>query len=331
MSDVHIIYTPNAGLFKLDDLWMNLREGLQAEDPRVISLRDNYDRLKERFPEMPSEVGVATYGTIPKRESDQAFEERANDPFIKHATSYAPLDILETALGFRSEDVGDPATGEMVYRAFSYLVMDRAFSPRAALPDDIHTTLLFASFIPKIEGVKIRFREGLQGAVKGGVPEEKTSLLRNILAPILDAYPDRWSSLERAYDFYKAMFEADQVSREFPLYFHPPGSFYPSLYRVDLRGGVECPEILMKAIEYVEMGCRSEGLDHIPENVMESMVQMKRDRFGATASANSMEELLDGLPMPKTIITDIYIVDRFPELKGRIQTSEYGHAVNNFK
>jgi hypothetical protein len=74
---------------------------------------------------------------------------------------------------------------------------------------------------------------------------------------------------------------------------------------------------------YIKIGCEVQGLSEIPEDVKKTVMIGQKDYFGGTENTSTMEQLLSKLPEPQTIITDIYIVDRFPELKGKIRTSEF--------
>jgi len=60
-------------------------------------------------------------------------------------------------------------------------------------------------------------------------------------------------------------------------------------------------------------GCRLAGRADADERVAE-MKGPAKDLFGSTKDCTTLGELLRSLPEPRTLITDLYIVDHFPEL-----------------
>ena len=90
-----------------------------------------------------------------------------------------------------------------------------------------------------------------------------------------------------------------------------------------LKDEIKIPEIYDRALGYIEKGCEVQGLNEIPEKVLEQLEILKQDQFGETKISEDLVRLAEELPEPKVLITDIYIVDRFPWLKDKFESVEF--------
>lgn len=98
-TKLRIIYTPEADEFRFGD-WGTFFDRAPG-DPETEKLRKNYASLRQRFQDLPQEVGVVTYRSAIKRLAQGWREEPEG------LESYMPLGILNRVLALRKEE-GDP-------------------------------------------------------------------------------------------------------------------------------------------------------------------------------------------------------------------------------
>ncbi len=313
MPDLRIIYTSESDNFRLDAFEMiSLRS---PEKGLLQGLKECYEKLKQNFPDLPQQVGVVTYDDFFKGLSKNMLKEIDNPQ-----SSYMPLDILEQVLKFEEVDLDNPLDRNYAYRALGRIVSH----PAIILDDRLinNPTVLYSQTIPDFIHIKKLTQGALEKARKldpetpdqNEIKKAHVSELEKLLG-VFSEFPT-FEDLRKVYENVKKSFEKNKVSREFPLYFSPPDS-PPSLYSVSLVNKIETPEFLEGLMELLHAGCKASGFDKVPEKVQEEIDSLKRDMFGETKRADTLDELLSKLPEPKTIITDLYIADVFPELVKR--------------
>lgn len=310
MSELQIIYTPEADNLRLSDIEMIGPR--QPGDPLLKNLRDNYQKLRGKITDLPSKVGIVTYEFLFKQYSREMLEEVKSSQLINSTTNYILLDVFREALNLRNENYLDNALAEnMVYRNMMYLMshecvcLDRELISKKAV--------FFSSTISSAERVIGGFNQSLEKLKELDEGGKLTSSIENITEKLKEIYPN-FNQLEEVHQEIKKRLKANKVSESFPLYFLHRDYFFASMYSVSLAEKIETPDYLPRFLEYIKEGCKASGLNEIPENVKKMIIVGQKDRFGETKRINTLNELLDKLPNPKTIITDMYIVDRFPEL-----------------
>jgi len=307
MVKLRVIYTPEADEFRLNNVEriMSIRN---PKNPLLQKLRGNYRKLRQPFPDIPEQVGVVTYNNLFKNVSKRMLSELENPD-----TTYMPLVVLEEACNLRNEDLENPIKRDYVYRAIgrvmhhSSVLLDRQLTSSAPI--------MLSSNIPSFQKVLQEFRKAKKLLEKEKAPEMWCRTLEESIE-VLKKMPT-FDDLGKVKDDIQKRFEANKVSRGFPLYYLPRDSYFASIDLVGLEDRVEIPEIYEKTIEYIREGCRVSGLDEVPPKVQEELDALKRYRFGETRDLHTLDELLKLLPEPQTIITDLYIVDHFPELVER--------------
>src|SRR3989338_575629 len=94
MSELRIIYTPDAENFRIDKLIPHQVRYLS--DHLSQKLRESYQKLRAQMPDLPSKVGIVNYDIISKRFI------RARSP-ENPSTYYYPLDIFEKILALEED------------------------------------------------------------------------------------------------------------------------------------------------------------------------------------------------------------------------------------
>lgn len=321
MSDIHIVYTEETSHFKMHIPLEG--PGEQITNPDAERLRSSYLQLREVVPGLPQRVGVVTYDNAFKRLSREELKERREDDSIAHVTSYGPLDILEAALSLRGEDVSSHVTMQYVSRTLECLIMYGSIGLDHTLPSKARGHWTLASISPVAVHVASEVERVAsivdQTKLRGRAPN-----LHELSEMVRATYPS-WEDLQKIHDYLLARFEANRVSREFPLNFMPPGNVSTALYTVDTHGERKLPSALAGAIESLR---KLSGDEEFPPDVLADFDKHQVDTFGITRTAGNLAILLEKLPKPATIITDIYIVDAFPELRaGNLKTTEFSFDV----
>ena len=303
MSKLQIIYTPETDHSRLSDtgIWGWKQPG----DPSTQRLRVNYQKLRENFQNLPLKVGIVTYNTLFKEESGRLLAE-IEDP----TTTYMPLDILKCAVDLRNEDTNDAISREYALRTLRHLLTHHSimFDDNLSARKEI----LFASMIPLAKEALGILQESA-GKTDSEIESKFASLSDKIISTIKGNYPTNYNQLEVVYQEVVRKFEANKVSKDFPLYFLP-SPYTPVLYSVSLVDEIETPEYIPEILKILELGCKASGLNKIPDDMKKRVMAGQKDKFGETIRLLQLEELLKILPEPKTLITDLYIVDQFPEI-----------------
>lgn len=314
MEKVKIIYTPNADDFRLGDA--DLFGEKYIKDSAVEKLRRNCAILRKRIPSVPFKIGIVTFPYLMKQWCREKVHNLKNP-----TTNYVPLDLLRRVLDFKNEDSENPLTREYVYRATSLLFSHTAIGLDDSLrfrKEILGSTCTLSAKKSKenlndvAKKIKEKFGDG-----------ETYQLVMRIQRLIDEIYPS-FKGLEQVYNEIKEKFEANNVSADFPLYYLPGGSTVPFIFSVSLEESIERDPIIDKTLEYIAEGCKVMGLKEIPKDTRWQIERLQKDRFGKTEMVESLDNLLEVLPYPKTIITDIYIADHFPSLKDLdLETQEF--------
>lgn len=285
-----------------------------AGSPAVQNLRKNYQKLRGKFQNLPLEVGVITSHEILKQDSRKKLEELKDAAIVKSTTTYMPLDILRKTLELRSKDLTDPLVGEYVYRTLDYLMCNSSLTLDKSLIQRMTNTILLGPCIPSIERVQVELQKDIEEVrQKTKDFDEQFDKIRKEMIKLKKMYPT-WDDFNTLYEHILERFKANKVSESFPLYFFPPGRCLTFLYSVSLLDEIETPECIPKILEWIKKGCEVRGLKEIPEDVKRTVMIGQKDKFGETKMIESLKDILDKLPEPKTLITDLYIVDHFPQL-----------------
>ncbi len=311
MSDLNIIYVPETSDFR-DGGVLGICSVQNNESAAL--LREKYKKIKETFPWLPKELGIASHNLLFK-----AFAKRDADKIENRTTSYLPLDLLERALKVRTEDFSDSLSRECAYRTISSLIIHPAISMNDDLTNTMGNLVPYCAAIPHLEGA-IDISKQCTQEIKN---EEILSYLKSISEHI-ESLP-RWELLQNIYNHVLKTFEANKVSRDFPLNFYPSKIYFPELFSVKLEDRLETPEYLREVENGIKDNLRILGFKDIPAEFAEQLRMLQKDFFGETRRVETnLELLLETLPAPKTILTDTYIVDIFPQLKAmNFETFEY--------
>lgn len=179
-----------------------------------------------------------------------------------------------------------------------------------------HYRYFSADLREKIEGMKKK--DGNRQDLR-----EIIETLEEVRDNIDKAIPE-WELIERLKAKIETRFKANKVSETFPLYFIPLGAVNPHLFFVSLKEEIETPEYVHKFLELIKAGCKASGMKEVPEKMRREVMIGQKDKFGKTLEIEGIEHLLSQLSPPKTIISDIYMVDRFPELQeADLETHEF--------
>ncbi len=148
-------------------------------------------------------------------------------------------------------------------------------------------------------------------------------MFREMQELIRKIYPS-FEDIQKVYEEVRQRFAANHVSGDFPLFYVPKDSQMNYTFSVSLEEHVERDPIIDTMLGYIAEGCKASGMEEIPEEMRWEIERLQKDRFGKTKMFGSLDGLLEELPEQKVIVTDVYIVDHFPELKRMdFQTHEF--------
>jgi len=314
MEKIRIIYVNNADEFRLGDADMFGEKYI--DDPAVEKLRRNHAVLKQKFSSVPSKIGVVTFPYMIKQWCKEEVQNIENS-----TTSYVPLDILRKVLDLKDKNFEDPLTIEYFYRLTSSLFSHASIG----LDSELRTKreVMVGSSMLHIRKLKKDLEKVIKTAREKFGEEKIAQGLRKIYDLIGEVFPT-FEDLERVYQTVKERFEANKVSIDFPLYYLPRDSCPPFLFFVSFEEHIERDPIIDTTLRYLAEGCKASGMAEIPKDIRWEVEKLQKDRFGKTKTLDSLDSLLEMLPEPKTLVTDIYIVDHFPQLKEReLETHEF--------
>lgn len=290
MARLQIIYTPEADNFRLNDIEMI--GDREVGYPILSKLRKNYGKLKESFSSFPLTIGVVTFPFLFKEHSRTIYGEIENP-----TTHYMPLDILKKILDLKTLNLSEPLAREYFCRATTLLL-----THPACLDGSLRgrREVMLGMCIADAMKAKQELGNVATLAKERGCSKifNKLNKAKKIIGEIYPSFED----LEKFYEDVLKRFEKNKVSKDFPLYFLPTGFSFPLSYTVSLEEKVE------------QMKFMTQDLKEIPPEVKRVMEGPKFDKFGETKMIGSLDDLLKIIPEPKTIITDLYIVDHFPQL-----------------
>lgn len=307
-----VVYVRDAHRFILDEFLMFDRS---VGDPAVDSLRKNYAELRQKV-NLPEMVGVVTYSSIIRRECDRYLAELEPEENKRTTAHYIPLEALERMLMIKGElevDGKNSLTREYAYRMLGALALNSLILLERNKPQQA-AYLMAASNIPHalyaIEILADMHRTFKESGNDLPAAEHIFQEARRVMDSMAS-----WQGIEELHSIIKTRFALNRVSREFPLRFQPQGWIPPALYSVSLVERVEVGKGYEGIVDLLTAGSKASGQERIPQDIMDHIEQLyKKDKFGATKRADKFGDLLLSLPEPKTIITDTYIADAFPEI-----------------
>jgi hypothetical protein len=312
MANLRIIYTPDAYDFlpSVFPMFANHYGG----NPALEQLRRNYASLRGTFPDIGGSVGVVTTDKN-FRDFLGLWSEEAKDSCLLDVDStYLPLHLLDSALSLREGESNEMAPG-LAHRVLDDLLSSELLLLDTRMLNERREGYLFhGGMAPLVKRVTDRLGKleedfRLSGDEFGykRVSEVRSEVEKSNIS---------WSALERLRDYFLERFKANRVPRSFPLHYVPAETFPSSFYEVSLRDGIRVPGDVKRAYENILKAFEGDELDvSTMAKLRAGYLGFHEDLFGKTTSEPSLVFLLDAISEPKTLITDLYIVDLFPELK----------------
>jgi hypothetical protein len=321
MANLRIIYTPDAYDFlpSVFPRFANYYDG----NPTLKQLRRNYASLRKAFPNIGDSVGVVTTDKN-FRDFLGLWNEEAKDSCLLDVDStYLPIHLLDSALSLRDGGSNEMAPG-LAPRVLDDLLSSEFFLlDTRMLNDRKEGNLFYGCMAPLLKRAIDRLGE-LEEDFRSDGNELGYKRVLEVRSEV-EKSNISWSALERLRDYFLARFEVNKVSRGFPLHYVPAETFPSSFYRVSLRDEVRIPGDAKRAFENILKAFEGDRLDvSTIVGLRADYLGFHEDLFGKATSEPSLVFLLDSIEEPKTIITDLYIVDLFPELKNvDFETSEF--------
>jgi hypothetical protein len=314
MPPLRIIYTPDADKFRLACVSSCFPKF--KGDPETNAMRESFSKLREKVPDLPAIVGVATFNDVLRAYTSKMREKMKGNDMAPMTTTYYPLDVMDAAMKLRDEDLANPLTAEYVYRSLSFLLLHHSVIVNDDAPGYVNSAIIIG---PNIPGMELSARE-LQDLLCEVGKTDDNGPRRKIEASLrrgLDflSGTGSWEKIGRAREWFYERFGANQVSRGFPLFFMKPAYSVVELATVSLEDKYEERKLPDGFEEIFRAGCRLAQGEVDADERLSELKGPAKDFFGRTESFTLMEELLGSLPDPKTLITDLYIVDHFPDLK----------------
>lgn len=132
---------------------------------------------------------------------------------------------------------------------------------------------------------------------------------------MIKTYPS-FDNVRDIKDRIEAQFNRNKVSKEFPLFYLPVSLRWDhlSFLLFDLAERLVCPPETKIIKDWLEKYYKGDSAFDDLKKEIENKTELV---FGETQVRKNIEDLLRGLPEPKTIITDIYPSDHCPELLER--------------
>jgi hypothetical protein len=305
MSNLRLVYTPETNYFTRE--FMSEHRNCNPFDERSVTQQRSFAQLREVFPDLPNAVGIITCDSILK--SEQPWFKQDNSRGVELV--YPPLDILLRIQELAQEDLEDnPLLRESISREISYL----GVHPGLVLGDDISSlggSPPGVSILPTLNKCITYWEEFLQ---REDLP---TGWRRDLERIVSKGDLGILEGLERRIDFTRRKFDANRVTYGFPLNYIPVTNSTGSI--------VHCLEVSLEDRHdiLVEDAAKTLGTTELPNGQLdleglspqsESIAGFSiRDLNGYTRPV-SFKRLLDTLPEPRTVITDLFVVDHFPEL-----------------
>jgi hypothetical protein len=329
MGGVRLIFTPDAKRFIYDEYGFYSHVG----DPAVDALRARYEQLWKQVGGSADCAGVVTFDRIFRRFETEMWQKLEEDSLIKPITTYIPLEIMRQALTLKEGDFSSALDREFAYRSASALFMNKDMIDYPGISDKMQEIMLLFFIVPDKINTSSLLRE-VHGLVQDEqqIPHNLKGLFyrfERACKEYLNMLPNL-EDLDIVWSFFQKRYEAYGLSGAIQPHYVWPTMAIPSVYSVNVNHEVKYPDFWNKMIEILRLGARAEGLKDIPEDVMRNAKKAVPDKFGMATFTSSLDKLLDQLPEPKTIITDIYILDHFPQLAQMgFETVEFNPEVHN--
>lgn len=296
-----VIYTPDASRFRRDPLEPELPENEISR-----RLRADYQKLQQRVGGLPKKIGViATFPYI-----YSFFEATCEREEHELPAGYAPLHLLRKMLELRAEEnLESSLNREYIYRTLMFAFMHPVFSmgknplPNIFEEGKICTQGTVKNVLSILEKAKEQFPKDMRSD-----RDRYLEMCRN--------WPD-WDYLENTIlARIQRQLKKNKVSEDFPLRYLQTGLVTHPFHIVSIEDKVETPEYVKQILPFIEAGfTATQASPEERQRILASLKQYDKDKFGETKEVASLAKLLADLPSPRTIITDLYIVDHFPELE----------------
>jgi hypothetical protein len=301
-----IIYTPDAGQFR--NVWSYSNEYRPFHgDPEAARLKPNYDQLKKAFPDLPLEVAVVSVSNIIKN-FYKGFREDCEQ--VEHP--YIPIGVLDKALALKKK-ARNPSRAHSTSRTLDYLLGDSCFFGDPYFDNKrFHFVLLTA-----LPHARVAIK-GLDNVIS--LYKDKTAELGN---DVISSFEECKKQMRETYGSFRLLRKAindmekrflkNKVSDSFPLTYLPPTVFSIDISLVNTDESIEVPGFVGPIFDLLRAGCGVKTNEEVPDSIKEFMGQFNVSKFGSVKRFDGkIEDLV--LPEPRTIITDLYIADHFPQL-----------------
>ncbi|MFH1358924.1 MAG: hypothetical protein ABIH37_03495 [archaeon] len=311
MENIRVVYTPDISLFGINDS----ASYVYQDNSRVIGKKLRL--LRTRIPDTPDYVGIISTLGGTKLEFRRAHEE-INNP----STYYTPLAIFDEALALMDNPIESGVDADYRRRGLSRMFSNIALSNLCTtrLPE---LELGVLSAIP----VYLRLRKEVVMYRDEAYLEKNDPFLRE-LGRLVQILPG-CERIRFSHQVLEDKFKKNKINRNFPLFFVPSNLknqplrniFYPFFLDIKLRPNEVVAEDIQQFID-----SHDQLFQHMNQPPTENYVSLRDNLLRPVVTINvcrSLEKLLERLPEPKTIITDVYIVDHFPELEGRFHACEF--------
>jgi hypothetical protein len=321
-----IVYTPDIEMFKRRPLEFFDFPVLNPQ--RASELQNNFQRLETVIGTVPATIGVVTYCDLAKSDIDRHQDALKIILGDKSTTTYAPLDIWKAVLAMREEKINTRLDAEFVYRTLSSILENPlCMQSWKNWEADAHGKALITTF-PIYTQVANSYN-ALISEMNEAKAGDSAKIVRKIQREMRKCI--RWDLVEQALLKYSLRFADNKVSRTMPLYYAEHDYvFTPETWLVTFEKPgrfTENGRALLKSWEYFAKLCGPEltNDETYQRELKHAKETSQMDRF-LTEQVFSLENMLALLPEPKLIITDIYIVDRLPQLKGKFEAVEFTPA-----
>jgi hypothetical protein len=296
-DNIRVIYTPNVEKF------FRIHYGM-AETPDIplfaankMGLRENIDGLKSAHTWLPANVGVVTYHYLIKAFQDGSRQRRAESEYYPGVSYFANLDAMEAIKRILDTEPKTRIEKEHAYRTITYIVYLANTEVKLVRGE----LMAFYSISPELDEV---------GKIIEKIEEKGCQLDLEKINGVLRTLK-RYLLIDGGIARVKEKFDRNMAPRDYPVY--SCSGLGPAWI---LTGKLD--ETVAELPELTETLSKRFGIELEP-----CMDKFRMTDIGKTTPTDSLEILLSKISNPRTIITDIHLVDQFPQLKGCIDVSFY--------
>lgn len=311
---LQIVYTPEAREFAdLENYFGTLGTVSLETSSRLAK---NYSLIRDKV-KLPESVVVLTPPKFFLELLGKSLEDVRNP-----STTYAPLAVLDQVVALLEKSPTTPFEAECKYRMLGALFINPTINDDEA----ISLRLAMCSAVPHYEETKNHLQRVIDAV---GPTEELVRGLQHLESAIENLGGLKFIIELR--DVWFEKFRKNKVSREFPLkYLMKPNILFA--YHVSTSGNCLAANNFRRDLASLfEVNLRCEGqslerdLDYCMAGLRRHYIGFTRWDNAFTVGHDDIQTFLNKLPEPKTIVTDIYIVDAIPQL------TEIGFEAVEFK